>query len=105
MTENKIFIHHVYFWLNNNDSIDDRNNLIEGLKKLSKVASIKTFHIGKPADTNRDVIDTSYSLSWLLTFDSKENEASYQVDAIHLKFVEECKHLWKKVVVYDTIDL
>ena len=57
MTENKIFIHHVYFWLNNNDSIDDRNNLIEGLKKLSKVASIKTFHIGKPADTNRDVID------------------------------------------------
>jgi len=105
MTENKVFIHHVYFWLNNNDSIDDRNNLIEGLKKLSKVASIKTFHIGKPADTNRDVIDTSYSLSWLLTFDSKENEASYQVDAIHLKFVEECKHLWKKVVVYDTIDL
>ena len=105
MSESKIFIHHVYFWLNNPESSEDRDQLIEGLKKLTKVESIKTFHIGKPADTNRSVIDTSYSLSWLLTFDTKENEASYQTDPIHLKFVEECKHLWKKVVVYDTIDL
>ena len=105
MSESKLFIHHVYFWLNNPESSEDRDQLIEGLKKLTKVESIKTFHIGKPADTNRSVIDTSYSLSWLLTFDTKENEASYQTDPIHLKFVEECKHLWKKVVVYDTIDL
>ncbi|MEO5995108.1 MAG: Dabb family protein [Chitinophagaceae bacterium] len=105
MSESKIFIHHVYFWLNNPDSSEDRDQLIEGIKKLTRVQSIKTFHIGKPADTNRSVIDTSYSLSWLLTFDTNENEASYQTDPIHLKFVEECKHLWKKVVVYDTIDL
>jgi len=105
MTDNKVFIHHVYFWLNNPDSSEDRDQLIEGLRKLTRVQSIKTFHIGKPAGTNRSVIDTSYSLSWLLTFDTKENEASYQSDPIHLKFVEECKHLWKKVVVYDTVDL
>lgn len=105
MTDNKLFIHHVYFWLDNPDTSDDRAKLIEGLKKLTKVTAIKTFHIGKPADTNRDVIDTSYSISWLLTFDTKENEASYQADPIHLKFEEECKHLWKKVVVYDSVDL
>ena len=99
------FIHHVYFWLNNPDSVADKSSLVEGLKNVIKVKTIKTFHIGKPAGTNRDVIDTSYAISWLLTFDTKEDEASYQTDPIHLKFVEECKHLWKKVVVYDTVNL
>ena len=101
--ENK-FIHHVYFWLKNPDSKEDRAKLIEGLKKLSKVKTIKSFHIGKPASTSRDVIDGSYSISWFTLFDSPADQDSYQVDPIHLKFVEECSSLWSKVIVYDTID-
>jgi hypothetical protein len=104
MTAKNIFIHHVYFWLKNPASEQDRQKLIEGLEKLSKVKTIKTFHIGKPADTNRDVIDTSYSISWMLIFDDKAAEESYQVDPIHLNFVETCKDLWQKVVVYDSVD-
>ncbi len=99
-----VFIHHVYFWLKNPDSKEDLQQLIDGLKKLSAVKTIKQFHIGRPAATNRDVIDTSYSVSWLLLFDNAADQDSYQVDPIHLKFVETCSHLWKKVVVYDTID-
>jgi hypothetical protein len=106
MTATKnVFIHHVYFWLNNPDSTDDLKKLIEGLQKLSKVKKIKMFHIGKPAGTNRDVIDSSYAVSWLLMFDNRADQDSYQTDPIHLKFVEECQHLWKKVVVYDSIDV
>lgn len=105
MTSSKnLFVHHVYFWLNNSDSADDLNKLLEGLQKLSKVKTIKMFHIGKPAGTNRDVIDGSYSVSWLLLFDTSAGQDSYQTDPIHLKFIDECKHLWKKVVVYDSID-
>ncbi len=98
------FIHHVYFWLNNPESKEDYNKLIAGLQKLSKVKSIKDFYIGKPADTKREVIDSSYSVSWLLFFNSRADQDLYQVDPVHLKFVEECSNLWKKVVVYDTID-
>jgi|GEM_PF-3461785 len=29
IAENK-FIHHVYFWLNNPNSVEDKNSLIEG---------------------------------------------------------------------------
>ncbi len=105
MPESNIFIHHVYFWLNNPDNAEDKDALIAGLQKVTKVTTIKTSHIGKPAGTNRDVVDRSYAISWLLTFSTKEDEASYQTDPIHLKFVEECKHLWKRVVVYDTVDL
>jgi len=104
MTAKNMFIHHVYFWLKNPSSTEERQALITGLEKLSKVKTIKMFHIGKPADTNRDVIDTSYSISWMLIFDNKEAQDSYQVDPIHLNFVKECQHLWSKVVVYDSVD-
>lgn len=99
-----VFIHHVFFWLANADSETDKALLIEGLKKLSAVKTIKKFHIGKPAATSREVIDGSYSISWMLEFANDADQASYQTDPVHLKFVEDCKHLWKKVLVYDTVD-
>lgn len=102
LTQN-LFLHHVYFWLKNPDSPEDYQQLLEGLRSLTPIRSIVSHHIGKPADTSRGVIDTSYSLSWLLLFGSKEDQDQYQTDPIHLKFVENCKHLWNKVVVYDSI--
>lgn len=100
-----MFIHHVYFWLKNAGSVEDRDALIAGLRKLSKVTTIREFHIGLPAGTSRDVIETSYSVSWMLKFDTPEEQDSYQVDPIHLQFVKECSPLWSKVVVYDSIDV
>jgi hypothetical protein len=99
-----MFIHHVYFWLYNSESEADKKSLIKGLQKLSKISTIKSFHIGEPATTRRDVIDSSYSVSWLLYFETPADQGSYQTDPIHLKFVQDCKHLWKKVVVYDTVN-
>ena len=101
----KIFIHHVYFWLKNTGNAADRDKLVEGLTKLSKVKTIKNFHIGKPADTNRDVIEKGYALSWWVLFDNDTEQASYQTDPIHLKFVEDYSYLWSKVIVYDSVDV
>lgn len=99
------FIHHVYFWLKNPENVDDRNKLVQGLRKLSKVSTIQEWHIGKPAETNREVIDRSYSISWMLIFKNKADQDKYQVDPIHLDFVEQCSPLWQKVVVYDTEEI
>lgn len=103
MPTQNVFVHHVYFWLANEGNKEDKKALIAGLQKLSTVKTIKFFHIGEPAGTNRDVIDTSYDVSWLLFFENKADQDSYQVDPDHLKFVAECKHLWKEVVVYDSV--
>ena len=105
MTANNIFVHHVFFYLKNPESKENRDKLVEGLKKLSKVKTIKTFHIGKPADTHRDVIERSYSISWMLHFNNAADQESYQTDPIHLKFIEEYSSLWQKVVVYDSVDV
>jgi len=97
-------IHHVYFWLKDPGNAADLQLLKEGLEKLSQVKTIRAFHIGRPADTRREVIDSSYALSWWTLFETKEDQDSYQVDPIHLKFVADCAHLWSRVVVYDTVD-
>ncbi len=99
------FVHHVYFVLKNPASQEDKDLLIKGLKKLSKVPTIKYHHIGVPAPTNREVINKDYSISWLCLFMNSEDEAVYQKHPIHLQFIEECAHLWEKVTVYDSISI
>lgn len=96
------FIHNVYFWLQNPDNAEEAAKLEEGIKSLSKVKMVKDFHLGKPAPTNRSVIDNTYSYHMMLAFDNLEDQNSYQEDPIHLKFVENCGQFWKKVQVYDS---
>jgi len=99
------FVHHVYFWLKNPTSQADQDALVAGLRKLSKVPTIKFHHIGVPASTNRGVIERTYQISWLCLFQDGAAEEIYQKHPIHLKFVEECQHLWEKVTVYDSIQI
>jgi hypothetical protein len=100
-----MFIHHVYFWLKNQGNKEDKARLVAGLKKLSTVKTIKNFYIGQPAATRREVIDSSYDISWLLFFETAADQDSYQTDPVHLKFIEDCSSLWTKVVVYDTVEV
>jgi|SRR3954466_10461563 hypothetical protein len=97
------FIHHVFFWLKENNDTN-RQQLIEGLQKLSSAKTIKQYHIGVPANTNRDVIENTYNVSWMILFDNAADQDSYQTDPIHLNFVKECSHLWNKVTVFDTVN-
>lgn len=102
MIEKSVFVHHVYFWLHNPSNNQEQKQLIEGLNILSAATVIDGFHIGVPADTNREVIDASYNVSWLLIFKNKEDQEIYQTHPMHLQFIADCAHLWSKVVVYDT---
>ncbi|CAN5473419.1 Dabb family protein [soil metagenome] len=98
--------HHVFFWLKNPSSTADLDRLIEGLKTLKKIESIRQIHIGVPADTEkREVVDNSYSVSELMFFDDTAGQKIYQDHPIHKKFVEDCSPLWDKVVVYDTVNV
>lgn len=96
--------HHVFFWLKNPDSEADRNKLIEGLRTLANIETIRELHIGIPASTEkRDVVDNSYSVSELMFFDDVEGQNIYQEHPVHKQFVEDYSYLWERVVVYDSI--
>lgn len=97
------FIHHVYFWLKNPESKEDLEKLVAGLEALAAVEEIKMYHIGVPAPTDREVIDNSYSISWLNIFETSEDHDIYQTHPKHIQFIADCSMLWSKVRVYDSL--
>jgi len=103
MQMQNIFVHHVFFYLNHSDAANTQS-LVEGLNKLAKAPIIKESHIGIPANTQRDVVDNSYDVSWLAFFNNAEEQESYQTDPIHLQFVKECSYLWKKVILFYSVN-
>lgn len=105
--ENKYpIVHHVFFWLKNPSSTEDRDKLVAGVKTLSKIEVIKELRVGIVADTEkRDVVDKSWAVSELMFFSNVKDQASYQNHPIHLEFIKNCSHLWEKVIVYDAADV
>ena len=99
------FFHMVYFWLINESPEVEKKFLKELKDFVSQVKEIKKVHIGPPADTDRDVIDNTYSFSLVVTFDSKKEHDIYQAHEAHHKFIENASSLWKKVLVYDSVKL
>jgi hypothetical protein len=104
--ENKYpLVHHVFFWLKNPTSIEDRDKLVAGVKTLSKIETIRELRVGIVASTEkRDVVDNSWAVSELMFFSDLAGQATYQTHPIHLEFIKNCSHLWEKVVVYDAVD-
>lgn len=104
--ENKYPItHHVLFWLKNPESKEDRDKLVAGLKKLTKIETVRELKVGIPASTEkRDVVDNSWSVSELMFFSDLEGQATYQDHPLHLEFIKNCSPLWSKVIVYDAIE-
>ena len=96
--------HHVFFWLKNPNSKEDLAKLIAGVKSLGQIETVRAIQVAVPASTEkRAVVDSSYSVSELLMFDDVEGQNAYQLHPLHQKFVEECTHLWEKVVVFDSL--
>lgn len=106
MTSKYPIVHHVFFWLKNPGSIEDRDKIIAGLKALRKIDTIKELRIGIVARTEkRDVVDNSWGVSELMFFENLEGQAKYQSHPIHQEFIKNCSPLWEKVVVYDAMDV
>lgn len=103
-TLNSNFVHVVYFWLHNPDNADDRKEFESALKTFIGASEYaKTKFVGVPAMTDREVVDNSYTYSLILSFNSKEEQDKYQAEPVHVKFVEDAQHLWRKVQVYDSL--
>jgi hypothetical protein len=97
------FVHIVFFWLINDDQETKKLFLSELRKFIDNVDVIKTKYIGSVADTDREVIDNSYSYCLTLSFDSKKQHDIYQEHELHLKFIERASSLWDRVLVYDSV--
>lgn len=98
----KGFVHTVFFWLKEKDNAEHRAALKAGVLKLAENELIANAYVGSPADTNREVIDSTYDFSITFIFKNKADHDEYQVHPKHLVFIDNCAHLWTKVQVYDS---
>lgn len=97
------FMHHVFFWLKEADDEKVKNDFRNALLKLASIETVRFKHIGTPASTNREIIDTSYTFSLLVVFDNEKGHDIYQEHPIHDEFREKYADWWSRVQIYDTI--
>jgi hypothetical protein len=96
-----MFSHVVIFWTDPSKA-DAPDQVIAAAKKyLESIPGIVNFHVGKMATSPRDIVDQTYQAGLNIQFESKQAQDAYQVHPEHLKFVEQCKTLFAKVVIYD----
>lgn len=98
----KKFVHVVNFYLKPGLSDEEVRKFEAGVSTLGTIGEIQVFNVGKPASTNRPVIDKSYSYCLLCVFRNQEDHDIYQSHPVHLNFVDNCKHLWEKVIIFDS---
>lgn len=97
------FVHTVFFWFKDPDNAGNRKKFEASLQHfLENSRFAKTNFIGTPPPATREVVDDSFTYSLVVTFESAEAQQAYQKEAVHLEFIEECKDLWAKVIVYDS---
>ncbi len=95
-------VHTVFFWYADDADPARLAEFENDLRELGKVPSISSYYYGPPAATaERGPVDHSYDMAINVFFKDIAAHDAYQVDPIHVGFVEKCKDLWEKVVVYD----
>jgi hypothetical protein len=97
-----MFVHSVYFWLKSDLPSAEVQHFEKSVRALLEIKSIRHGWVGTPASTRRPIIDHTYSFSLTTVFDDLAGHDAYQIDPLHLKFVEENKSRWTKVLIYDS---
>lgn len=97
-----MFVHCVFFWLRADITPKELLVFTEGLESLTTIETVRVSHVGVPANTDREIIDRSYSHALILFFDDEEGHDLYQEHPIHDAFRDNCGSFWTQVKIYDS---
>ena len=102
-----MIIHNVYFWLRKDLTQAQRATFEDELRKLAQIPYLASASVGKAATTEaRPVTDHSFDYTSCLTFRTMADHEHYQAGCeFHRRFVEVCKPMFDRVVVYDNTPL
>lgn len=97
-----MLVHTVYFWLKPELTPQQRADFRRGVESLGGIKAVEKAYIGEPAKTEkRPIIDDSYSVALTVVCKDVAAHDAYQVDPIHLAFIEQFKTFWSRVQIYD----
>ncbi len=97
-----MLVHTVYFWLKPELTAQQHADFIIGVGTLAGIKAVEQAFVGQPARTEkRPIIDDSYSVALTVVCKDIAAHDAYQVDPIHLEFINTFKTFWKRVQIYD----
>ena len=97
-----MLVHTVYFWLKPDLTPAQRADFRRGVESLGGIRAVEKIYVGTPAKTvKRPIIDDSYSVALTVVCRDVAAHDAYQIDPIHLAFVEQFKTCWTRVQIYD----
>ena len=97
----RMFIHCVFFWLNQPSEESRRAMNDDAVSLLSNIPGVKHLWVGRPAMTPRDVVDNSYDIGICVVLDDAAAHDVYQAHRQHKEFGTRHKPNWKRLQVYD----
>jgi hypothetical protein len=98
---NSMFHHLVFFYLRKDLTPAERSLFESKLKGLEKLNLYHLHLLVGPIPSERPIVDSSYDYAEMFIFKSKAEHDAYQVDPIHVDFVQTCKPFWSSIKIYD----
>ncbi len=99
-----MLVHTVYFWLKPELTAAQLADFRRGVESLGGIKAVDKIYVGTPAATGkRPIIDDTYSYALTVICHDVAGHDAYQVDPIHLAFVNSFKTFWTKVQIYDAM--
>jgi len=97
-----MLVHSVFFWLKPELSAEQRADFRKGVESLGTISATDKVYIGVPAGVpDRPIIDKSFAIGLTVICKDIAAHNAYQVDPIHLAFIERFKTYWSRVQIYD----
>lgn len=98
-----MLFHNVYFWLKPELTAAQRAEFRRGVESLAGIKAVAKIDVGVPAPTGaRPVIERGYDFALIVQCRDVAAHDAYQVDPLHLAFVDKFKTFWVRVQIYDS---
>lgn len=95
------FIHSVYIWFKEDVTEEQRAQMYADTEELRSIDVVKALYTGKPAATDRPIVERSYDYAIIVHFEDLTGHDAYQQHPVHLALLENHSSLWKKVMITD----
>jgi hypothetical protein len=100
-----MLVHSVYFWLKPGLTPGERSRFRAEVGKLASISTIDRIYVGVPASiAERSVTERGFDVALTIVFKDGAAHDAYQVDPVHLAFVDGNKDSWTRVQVFDSED-
>ncbi len=99
------FKHIVLVWLNEPENPEHRRRIIDVSAVLQNIPGVIEISAGEPVRSDRKIVDDSFDVAYIFTFEDEAAMQRYLLHADHQKVVYELINpLVSKMVVYDFMD-